>query len=251
MKVVCNPVGVVSLTVLLFFLLIAVMDSSRVNHYQSLPNGTPSENADVLSLLDIALSPLRTRVEKTYSMPFAHTAYAKEMTVNELGETLWSYPRLTYAGAHLTDPAVEKGRDIGLTALKGVGLGVTVWLVLLLFLSFMSKAAPIQSPGSKSSLLTLLCIFILIGIGVTLGPYYHILGTDKVGEDVLYQAIKSIRTGIVIGALTTIVMLPLAIMLGLMAGFFRGWVDDVIQYLYTTLSSIPGVLLIAAAILMA
>ena len=36
-----------------------------------------------------------------------------------------------------------------------------------------------------------------------------------------------------------------------MAGFFRGWIDDLIQYLYTTLSSIPSVLLIAAAILMA
>jgi peptide/nickel transport system permease protein len=35
-----------------------------------------------------------------------------------------------------------------------------------------------------------------------------------------------------------------------MAGYFRGWVDDVIQYLYTTLNSIPGVLLIAAAVLM-
>jgi len=72
-----------------------------------------------------------------------------------------------------------------------------------------------------------------------------------VGEDVLYQAIKSIRTGLVIGALTTIVMLPIAITFGLTAGFFRGWIDDVIQYLYTTLSSIPSVLLIAAAILMA
>jgi len=45
-------------------------------------------------------------------------------------------------------------------------------------------------------------------------------------------------------------MLPFAVLMGLMAGYFRGWVDDVIQYLYTTLSSIPGVLLIAAAILM-
>ncbi len=35
-----------------------------------------------------------------------------------------------------------------------------------------------------------------------------------------------------------------------MAGYFRGWVDDVIQYVYTTLNSIPRVLLIAAAVLM-
>jgi peptide/nickel transport system permease protein len=53
-----------------------------------------------------------------------------------------------------------------------------------------------------------------------------------------------------IGTLTTLVMLPAAILLGIMAGYFRGWVDDIIQYLYTTLNSIPGVLLIAAAILM-
>jgi peptide/nickel transport system permease protein len=52
-----------------------------------------------------------------------------------------------------------------------------------------------------------------------------------------------------IGTLTTLVMLPFALLLGIMAGYFRGWVDDVIQYTYTTLSSIPGVLLIAAAVL--
>jgi len=77
-----------------------------------------------------------------------------------------------------------------------------------------------------------------------------VLGTDKVGEDVFYQAIKSIRTGLVIGSLTTMIMLPMAIVFGIMAGFFRGWVDDVIQYIYTTLNSIPSVLLIAASILM-
>jgi peptide/nickel transport system permease protein len=52
--------------------------------------------------------------------------------------------------------------------------------------------------------------------------YYHILGTDKVGEDVFYQSLKSIRTGLVIGTLTTLVMLPAAVILGIMAGYFRG-----------------------------
>jgi peptide/nickel transport system permease protein len=79
---------------------------------------------------------------------------------------------------------------------------------------------------------------------------YHIFGTDKVGQDVFYQSLKSIRTGLVIGTLTTLVMLPFAILLGILAGYARGWIDDVIQYVYTTLNSIPGVLLIAAAILM-
>jgi len=93
-------------------------------------------------------------------------------------------------------------------------------------------------------------VILLISCIVQLAPYYHILGTDKVGMDVLYQALKSIRTGLVIGTLTTLIMLPFAIFLGIAAGYYRGWVDDVVQYTYTTLVSIPGVLLIAAAILL-
>jgi peptide/nickel transport system permease protein len=83
-----------------------------------------------------------------------------------------------------------------------------------------------------------------------LSANYHVFGTDKVGQDVLYLALKSIRTGLVIGTLTTLVTLPLGVLLGIAAGYFKGWVDDVIQYVYTTLNSIPGVLLIAAAVLM-
>ena len=77
----------------------------------------------------------------------------------------------------------------------------------------------------------------------------HVFGTDKVGIDVLYASIKSIRTGLIIGLLTTFISLPFAIFFGAIAGYYRGLVDDLIQYLYTTLSSVPGVLLITAAIL--
>ena len=79
---------------------------------------------------------------------------------------------------------------------------------------------------------------------------YHVFGTDKVGQDVLYQVLKSIRTALVIGLVTTLVTLPLAIFFGILAGYFRGWVDDLIQYIYTTISSIPSVMLITAAVLM-
>jgi peptide/nickel transport system permease protein len=85
---------------------------------------------------------------------------------------------------------------------------------------------------------------------IALAMNYHVLGTDKVGQDVLYLTLKSIRTALVIGTLTTLVMLPFALALGIAAGYFGGWIDDAIQYLYTTLNSIPGVLLIAAAVLM-
>jgi peptide/nickel transport system permease protein len=93
-------------------------------------------------------------------------------------------------------------------------------------------------------------IFFIIILLYDLSLQYYVLGTDKVGVDVLYKSIKSIRTGILIGTLTTIVMLPFAIFLGIFAGYIGGLVDDIIQYIYTTLNSIPSVLLIASAILM-
>ena len=102
----------------------------------------------------------------------------------------------------------------------------------------------------RAILITAGVLLALAGPAIALCPTYHILGTDKVGRDVFYLALKSIRTGLVIGTLTTIVVLPLAIALGTMAGYFRGLIDDAIQYVYTTLNSIPAVLLIAAFVLM-
>ena len=93
-------------------------------------------------------------------------------------------------------------------------------------------------------------VLLLVFLSVNLAGAYHVLGTDKVGQDVFYQTLKSIRTGLLIGTLTTLIMLPFAIFMGIVAGYARGWTDDVVQYIYTTLNSIPGVLLIAASILM-
>jgi len=80
-------------------------------------------------------------------------------------------------------------------------------------------------------------------------PEQHLLGTDQVGQDILYLSLKSIRTALIIGTLTTFCMIPFSLLFGISAGYFGGIVDDIIQYIYTTLSSIPGVLLIAASIL--
>jgi peptide/nickel transport system permease protein len=83
-----------------------------------------------------------------------------------------------------------------------------------------------------------------------LSGYYHVFGTDRTGNSVLVFALKSVRTALVIGGLTTLVVLPLALFFGVTAGYLRGWVDEAIQYLYTLLASIPDVLLIAASVLL-
>jgi peptide/nickel transport system permease protein len=102
----------------------------------------------------------------------------------------------------------------------------------------------------EAAWLTLGLLALLAVPALALSSSYHVLGTDKVGNDVFYLTLKSIRTALVIGTLTTLAMLPLAAPLGILAGYLGGWVDDVIQYVYTTLNSIPYVLLVAAAALM-
>jgi peptide/nickel transport system permease protein len=77
-------------------------------------------------------------------------------------------------------------------------------------------------------------------------PRMHLLGTDKVGMDVLFLSLKGVRTGLIIGLLTTLIAIPFAMFFGILAGYLRGWVDDVIQFVYTTLASIPAILLIVA-----
>jgi len=72
----------------------------------------------------------------------------------------------------------------------------------------------------------------------------HLLGTDGVGDDVLYLTLKGVRTAVIIGGLTSLIATPLALLFGMMAGYFGKTVDDAVQYLYTVLASIPGILLL-------
>lgn len=74
----------------------------------------------------------------------------------------------------------------------------------------------------------------------------HLLGTDGVGDDVLYLTLKGCRTALIVGGLTTLIVTPLALLFGMLAGYFGKRTDDTIQYVYTVLDSIPGILLLIA-----
>jgi peptide/nickel transport system permease protein len=236
-----------SLLVLSMFLLVGLLDTL---HYQvALPQKSGGETVyspEVLSVLDKLLTPLRTHTEKTYSSPLAVTLYTKDSIRDAVGNVSRDYPRLRYGGAHLTD-VQQREVDVLGRGLKGALAGLVCGLVF----AFLSKRWLEQRGWPvRALLITALIISVLIGMTANLASAYHVLGTDKVGQDVLYLSLKSIRTGLIIGTVTTLVTLPLALLLGIAAGYLRGWVDDVIQYIYTVLYSIPSVLLIAAAVLM-
>ncbi len=261
--VIRSPAGMASLIVLAVYGGIGILDTVHVR-LRIEQAGEARYGPEILSLLDLALTDLRTRQEKTYSAPLATHLYAKESILQPDGTLSRDYPRLQYGGAHLRDPGTEHARDIAGRSGQGLVEGLALWVLISTLLigglAYRQRQPFDQLFGQilrgqteipwRLALFTLGLILILASITAELAAAYHVLGTDKVGEDVLYQALKGIRTGLVIGTLTTLVMLPAALLLGVMAGYFGGWVDDLIQYLYTTLNSIPGVLLIAAAILM-
>ena len=80
-------------------------------------------------------------------------------------------------------------------------------------------------------------------------PGSHLLGTDLIGRDVLYLSLKGARVALLIGGLTSLLAIPLALLFGVPAGYFGGRLDDVVFFVMSTLASMPGLLLLIALIM--
>jgi peptide/nickel transport system permease protein len=276
-RVAQTPAAMSALVVLAVFILVGLLDSVHFRLALPAAPGAQSDRGvsrnvayavEVKSALDVVLSSIANRPERTYSAPLATHAYTKETL--ELpggdgapGKQARDYPRLKFGGAHLRDPQRDWRADVLLTGFRGAALALPLWLLLSLALvaactsaervvsrDFWHAVCRGKTELPWRAILIALALLLLFAVPVMLlSAKYHVLGTDKVGLDVLYLSLKSVRTALVIGTLTTLVMLPFSLLLGIMAGYLRGLVDDLIQYFYTTLNSIPGVLLIAAGVL--
>jgi peptide/nickel transport system permease protein len=266
-KVFRDAAALSSAVVLLLCLGLTLLDSV---HFRPLLPAAPGAEAAgpafdtrTRSLLDALLGRLVESREATYSRPLSYVGFTKE-SVEVNGVVQRIAPRLKFGGAHLADPASQWLGDLAWRTVAGVllGLGGAVLLSLALLALVGRSAGRSLWQGVRATwhgegqipwrvvCWTLAALGLLAGPAFMLAGHYHVLGTDLTGNDVLYQALKSIRTAFVIGTLATVATLPLAVGLGILAGYFRGWVDEVIQYLYTVLSSVPNVLLIAACVLM-
>lgn len=72
----------------------------------------------------------------------------------------------------------------------------------------------------------------------------HWLGTDIFGRDVLAKIFRGTQIAMSVGLVTSLIAIPIGVILGALAGYFGGWVDDLITWLYTTFSSIPNIMLL-------
>jgi peptide/nickel transport system permease protein len=267
LKVLRDRAAICSAVVLVLFFAVAVIDSLHFRRALADAPGAGAQQRQAYgtrteSLLDVALARQVAGRETSYSAPLAIRAFTKD-SIEVNGQIERTYPRLLHGGERLKDES-DWGADIVRRGLLGLAGGVIVAVIAALGVAAAVARVHREPFGSawrrvignqtdlpwRPALVTVFALCCFFGPLMALAQHYHVFGTDRTGNDVFYQALKSIRTAFVIGTLSTIATLPLAVGLGILAGYLRGWVDELVQYLYTLLSSIPNVLLIAACVLM-
>ena len=262
-KVVRDPAALCAGIVLTLFALVTLLDSVHFRRALVPAAGAPTFYAtQTESLLDALLARQIEMRETDHSKPLAFMSLKKE-SFERGGKQVHDYARLRYGGSHLADPQTQWTGDLVTRASTGAGAGLLVALFAFSLAAFALRknhggvssalrdiAADRTHLPIRAALATVAVICVVAGATIALMSHYHVFGTDQTGNDVLYQSLKSVRTAFVIGTLATVATLPFAVVLGVLAGYFKGWVDEAIQYLYTTLTSVPNVLLIAACVLM-
>jgi peptide/nickel transport system permease protein len=249
-QVFSSRLGMITFTVIMVYVGVALLDSLHFRKALATPDGVDSTEVfydnKVTSVLDVMLDGMGDRFERTYSAPFALKSFEKSNMTDAQGNMVRGYAFLKHAGGHLANADKKWADVLRLSAIAlAWGLAGAALIVGLQWLFLRGSIYPWYASWAVQT--AVICFAFWL---VYISHFYHVLGTDQGGTDVAFQSIKGIRTGVLLGTLSTLVMLPIAVTLGVSAGYFKGWVDDVVQYLYTTLSSIPGILLIAASVLL-
>ena len=72
----------------------------------------------------------------------------------------------------------------------------------------------------------------------------HLLGTDNLGRDHLARLLYAGQVSLFIGFMSAFLSLVIGVTLGIITGYFGGLIDDIVNWIITTLNSIPGLVLL-------
>lgn len=121
-----------------------------------------------------------------------------------------------------------------------VGAGILLALVLVaIFAPFLAPHSPYQQSLPNR---------LLPPVWVEGGSWEYLLGTDHVGRDYLSRLIHGTRVSITIGLGAATIGLIIGVTLGVLAGYFGGWVDHSVSFVLTAQLALPGLLLAMALV---
>ncbi len=122
----------------------------------------------------------------------------------------------------------------------------------------------LSNPLAFAGFIIILAVFLLAMLAPLIAPYdpdffnvkeillapstYHLMGTDGLGRDVLSRMLYGARISLLVGLVAVGISTAIGIILGAIAGYYRGWVDTVIMRLVDVMLSIPSFFLILAVI---
>ncbi len=119
--------------------------------------------------------------------------------------------------------------------------GAVIGLVFFLFLVLVAVLAPLIAPHAPNA---------QYRDAVLVPPFWQeggrsafLLGTDPVGRDILSRLMYGTRYSLFIGVIVTTIALVGGIVIGVVAGYFRGWVDTVIMRVMDVILAFPSLLL--------
>ncbi len=72
----------------------------------------------------------------------------------------------------------------------------------------------------------------------------HFFGTDIFGRSVLVKVIRGTQVAMSVGLASAAIAIPIGVLLGALAGYYGGWVDDFVTWLFTVFSSVPNIMLL-------
>ncbi|RUW15592.1 ABC transporter permease subunit, partial [Mesorhizobium sp. M1A.F.Ca.IN.020.03.1.1] len=120
---------------------------------------------------------------------------------------------------------------------RGAVIGLVVFILLVLAALFAPLLAP-YAPDVQDK-----TAFLRPPAWQAGGSSQYILGTDPVGRDILSRLLYGARFSLLIGAVVVTLALVGGITLGLLAGYFRGWVDVAIMRVMDLILAFPSLLL--------
>jgi peptide/nickel transport system permease protein len=117
---------------------------------------------------------------------------------------------------------------------RGAGFGLAVIGLVLLLALGASLIAPYNPSQMQPA-------------GILAAPsLQHPLGTDAIGRDVLSRIVHGARVSILAGVVSVGFALTVGVLIGLVAGYYGGWVDDLLMRLIDAIYSFPALLLALA-----
>ena len=225
---------------------IALLDSF---HFRPLLPPAPGAAADAppaystrtLSVLDALLAAAARRARRRTRCRSARTSL-EGVDAGRRQVEVRDFPRLQFGGAHLADPARDWAADVARRSARAWPAARSPARCSVRRVARAARARDARrlrrvgcapSGRGRTEVPWRAMLATALGAGAArsagsprCGRGTTSFGTDQTGNDVLFQAIKSVRTAVVIGSLATLATLPFAIVFGILAGYFKGWVDD-------------------------